>query len=364
MKVLLPIHIDRWQNPIASLLRTCVEYNPDIEFVSFSSPFSEEDHRKSPDFWKLPNISCGDRYALLKNRFDLVHIASHTPKNLLAGTLAKLLSFNHTRFLYTINLELPEKNRKDFIYRWFNAVVDDYASVSHAASRLVRMDAPGCFRGVIPNGYDPEFLNPQSATTEDLPEVVKRLEGAPYVLNVAALETRKHPEWILRLARENPDLNFVMAGWVVPGLGEGFYEEILNAKLPNLIWLGLVDRKSIRSLLAGAAAFAFPSDREGLPLSMIEAMGMGVPVVAQPKSSMPELMTEPFCGRLIDIDDSNAAEQWADTLRAYAHFSAEERQRLRSQLSDYARQRYSWESIGKAYGDLYRRIEASRSFSS
>ena len=359
MKILLPINIDRWQSPIASLLRACVEFNPNIEFVSFSSPVSDEDRVRSMSFWNLPNVSKGSVVSIFSNRFELVHIASHTNRNLAAGTLAKIFSLNHTKFLYTINLELPSSNRDTFIYKWFNGVVDEYVSVSEAASNLVKLDAPNCFRGVIPNGYDPEFFDPAVDSGEFLPDRVRALNGASYVLNVAALEPRKHPEWIVRLARENPDMNFVMAGWVVPGLGEQFLQEIEKCGLPNLIWLGLVDRRAIRALLLHASVFAFPSEREGLPLSVIEAMGMGVPVVAQPKSSLPELITGEQCGRLIDIDSEDSLERWGRELRGYTAMSGARRQTFRRELADFAKCRFSWASIGKAYGELYRNITKS-----
>jgi len=359
MKVLLPINIDRWQSPIASLLRACVEFNPDIEFVSFSSPVSDEDRVRSAAFWSLPNVTKGGFLSVLSNRFDLVHIASHTNRNLAAGTLAKICSLNHTKFLYTINLELPSSNRETLIYKWFNGVVDEYVAVSEAASTLVKLDAPNCFRGVIPNGYDPDFFDPSAKGGEILPDGVRALNGAPYVLNVAALEPRKHPEWIVRLARENPDMNFVMAGWVVPGLGERFLREIEKCGLPNLIWLGLVDRRAIRALLLHASAFAFPSEREGLPLSVIEAMGMGVPVVAQSKSSLPELITGEQCGRLIDIDLDDSPDRWSRELRSYTAMSDIRRQDFKRELADFAKSRFSWASIGRAYGNLYRDITGS-----
>jgi glycosyltransferase involved in cell wall biosynthesis len=361
IKILLPINIDRWRSPIATLLRACAEYNPDFEFTSFSKPETEEDREKGDDFWRLPNVIKGNLGSVLSRSFDIVHIASHTNKNLLAGTLAKMRSFGNTKFLYTINLELESKDKNSFIYKWFNAVVDDYVAVSHAASKLVLQDAPECFHGVIPNGYDSDYFDPQLESNEILPEPMRRLNGAPYVLNVAALETRKHPEWIVAMARSNPDINFVMAGWVVPGLGEAFMEEIRTCGLSNLIWLGHVNRSTIRILLKNASVFAFPSEREGLPLSVIEAMGMGVPVVAQPKSSLPELIVNDDCGCLINIESEDSMLAWSQSLRGYLNFSSEARNHFRNSLSQHARQKYSWASIGRNYCAVYKDITSSKS---
>lgn len=356
LQILLPINIDRWRSPIATLLRACAEFNPDIEFTSFSSPETDEDREKSQQFWALPNVKKGRFSAVINEHFDIVHIASHTNKNLLAGTIAKLRGVNRTKFLYTINLELEAKDRDAYIYKWFSAVVDDYVAVSYAASKMVRQDAPECFHGVIPNGYDATYYHPGADVNEDLPERIRALEGAPYVLNVAALEPRKHPEWIVAMARANPDVNFVMAGWVVPGLGESFLEMIETCGLPNLIWLGHVTRSAIRALLKHASAFAFPSEREGLPLSVIEAMGMGLPVVAQPKSSLPELIVDADCGSLIAIDGALAIEEWSTAIRGYLGMYAQDSERFRTALSERTSRSYSWASIGRSYARVYKEI--------
>jgi glycosyltransferase involved in cell wall biosynthesis len=359
MKLLLPINIDKWRSPIAAVLRACVEHNPNIDFVTFSKPETPEDLIHGEKFWNLPNVIKGNCFSLFFHRFDIVHIASHTNRNLVAGTLAKIFSLGATKFLYTINLELPSSAKNTFIYRWFNAVVDYYVSVSKAASTLVLQDAPDSYLGTIPNGFDVDFFDPFSEGSGELPDAIKALNGSPYILNVAALEPRKHPEWIVKLAERNPEMTFVMAGWIVPRLGEEFHQQIMACSLPNLIWLGHVNRDTICTLLRHASVFAFPSDREGLPLSVIEAMGMGLPVIAQPKSSLPELIVDGINGRLIDIDHDDSCEQWSRSLEGYLNLSHDEIAEMKSRLRAYAVSKYSWESIGKAYGKLYHSL-ASR----
>jgi glycosyltransferase involved in cell wall biosynthesis len=354
-KILLPINIDKWRSPIATLLRACVEFNPHIDFVSFSMPETDEDHANGERFWRLNNIKKGNFRSLL-GRYDIVHIASHTPRNLLAGTIAKIVGSGDTSFLYTINLELESENRNTPIYKWFNATVDYYVSVSYIAGKLVREDLPKSYFGVIPNGYDSSYFNPDLDFSQDLPDAVAKLDGKPFVLNVAALEPRKHPEWILQMAKSYPDIYFVMAGWVVPNCGEKYLRMIQDAKLPNVIWLGHVTRSVIRALLGSASAFAFPSDREGLPLSVIEAMGMGVPVIAQNKSSLPELITSEMCGSLISIDQPNSIHEWGNAVHEYISMDCSLREKHKNILAQYTQSKYSWENVGRMYSTIYSAI--------
>lgn len=349
MRVLLPICLDRWRNPIATLLRACVEANPDIEFHSASSPFSEEDARLAQGFWALPNVRAASQVALATTRFDGVHSASITTHNLAAAMAAKLRSAGACQFLNTVNLEVGPGDGKDWtLLRAAERLADAFVSVSGAAGQGVAERCADRYHGVIPNGFDAAYFDPGIEDDMVLPEQVREL--GPFALYVGALEPRKHPEFVVELAKAHPGMPFVGAGYVHP-LGRHF--EPMVKSVPNLHWLGHVDRRVIRALLRRAAVFLFPSEREGLALSVIEALGMGVPVIAQPKSSMPELIHDGINGRLIDLREPAA---WSAALQSYMKDSGSSRAASAASIRADALKRYSWESIGRQYGDLYRRL--------
>ncbi|MFD0892784.1 glycosyltransferase family 4 protein [Luteolibacter ambystomatis] len=349
MRVLLPICLDRWRNPIATLLRACVEANPDIEFHSVSSPFSEEDARLAKAFWALPNVRAAGQMKLTATRFDGVHTASITPHNLAAAVASKVRSVGACRFLTTINLEVGPGDGKDWtLLQVAERLADAFVSVSRAAGQGVAERCAGRYHGVIPNGFDAAYFDPAIEDDAILSAEVRDL--GPFALYVGALEPRKHPEFVVELARAHPGIPFVGAGYVHP-LGRHF--EPMVKSVPNLRWLGHVDRRMIRALLRRAAVFLFPSEREGLALSVIEALGMGVPVIAQPKSSMPELIRDGVNGRLIDIREPAA---WSDALQSFIRSSGASRATTAAAIRADALECYSWESIGRQYGDLYRRL--------
>ena len=66
---------------------------------------------------------------------------------------------------------------------------------------------------------------------------------------------------------------------------------------------GWVGPSGKRALLENAAVFALPSYDEGLPMSVLEAMSAGVPVIASPVGAIPEVLVDGVSGFLVAPGD-------------------------------------------------------------
>ena len=93
-------------------------------------------------------------------------------------------------------------------------------------------------------------------------------------------------------------------------------------------WLGPAERER---LLASADAFVLPSYAEGLPMSLLEAMAWGLPVISTTVGSIPEHVRDGVQGLLVQPGDvselAGAIERIVmdDALRAYRRDGAPRR---------------------------------------
>jgi len=91
---------------------------------------------------------------------------------------------------------------------------------------------------------------------------------------------------IARIKRRNPDIRAVMVG----GDGKRSRFEKMKSRMnldPNVFFKGRVN--NIYSYLADSKVFLLTSEAEGLPMSLIEAMSMGLPSVVPNIGDIPDL---------------------------------------------------------------------------
>lgn len=100
-------------------------------------------------------------------------------------------------------------------------------------------------------------------------------------------------------------------------------EAVMEARglTPYVTLLGRLDEDQVRAEMAQADAFVLSSLMEGLPVVLMEAMAMGLPVVAPRVAGIPELVEEGRSGILFDPSDWEGlcaglcALAWDETLR-------------------------------------------------
>ena len=102
---------------------------------------------------------------------------------------------------------------------------------------------------------------------------------------------------LVTVSRRHPDVQLVCAGE-----GELDHVEQVAERLgvrERVHLLGWVDEARRAELLSAASIYVMPSFVEGLPMSLLEAMSAGLPIVTTPVGGIPEAITEGEEGFLV-----------------------------------------------------------------
>lgn len=140
---------------------------------------------------------------------------------------------------------------------------------------------------VVPLGADLPAADAEPVST-GLPETVGR-----YLLLVGTIEPRKNQELALDLldevARTHPDVSLVLVGkrgWKVDELIRRI--ESHPGTGSRLVWLEEVEDDRLLALYRDAFLCLAPARYEGLGVTVMEALGVGTPVVASTAGALPE----------------------------------------------------------------------------
>jgi glycosyltransferase involved in cell wall biosynthesis len=202
---------------------------------------------------------------------------------------------------------------------------------------------------VIPNGVE----LPHAVCSETFFESFPELEDRRIVLFLGRLHPKKGLDILCeawaRLSSAYPEAQLVLAGPDFSGTRAGLERSLERLGiLDRVTFTGMLAGNAKWSALAAAECFVLPSYSEGLSVSTLEAMGMGVPVLISHACHLPEVR-EAQCGVTIDTRAEEVEAGLDDLLGASAAMRAAMGQRGR----DLVRTRYSWPAIGRRMSAVY-----------
>ena len=311
-----------------------------------------EDRVRFP-FWLIPQIAS----RLRESEFDLLHthvykadllgiIAAYMPKIPIVATVHGYTdAFPAVRMYRHLDLLVLRRLPKVI-------AVSDYLRQELIASGL----APHRVVTVY-NAIDLDVF--VSAVRTDRRKVRAELgigPNAPVVLTVGRLNPEKGHRYLLesaRLARRHISSLRVLV------VGEGPLRENLEASAHSLHLDAVVSfldwRDDVASLMAASDLFVLPSTRESFGLVILEALALGVPVIATRVGGVPEIIRTGKTGILIEPRDSGAlarAMTWALTNPTQAGQLARQGQAM-------VRQRLSVEAMVRATNRVYHEVVSS-----
>jgi glycosyltransferase involved in cell wall biosynthesis len=152
----------------------------------------------------------------------------------------------------------------------------------------------------IPNGVDTERVR-STLTSGEAKEKLGIERDCPVLGTAGRLEPIKRLDLFLRAAElislEQPAARFVIAG---DGSEEARLKNLARtlAIQDRVLFLG--HRSDIADVLRALDVLVLCSDHEGLPMILLEALSLGVPVVARRVGGIPEVLEDGVNGVLVD----------------------------------------------------------------
>ncbi len=230
-------------------------------------------------------------------------------------------------------------SRKKYFHRRLARVL---CVSKHVREVMHRWGLPAERLEVVYDGIDLQRF--ASAERHVLRQLAGWAHDTPVVGYVGALSEEKSLPTFLhaarRIADRVPDVRFAL-------LGEGPLRKHLEklamqlGLAPHTWFAGF--REDVAALLPGFDVLLFPSKKEGLGTTLLDAMAAGVAVVATRTGGIPEVIREPHTGRLATPGDAatlaaHAIELLCDSpLRKRLTAAARERVRLFSKEEMAAR---------------------------
>ena len=159
---------------------------------------------------------------------------------------------------------------------------------------------------------------------------------------------------LARLLAARPALTFTaLGGGVAPGtVLDAFPRDVR----PRVRCVTVDDDAATAREFAAHDLFVLPSLFEGTPLTLIEAMASGLPVVTTATCGMKDVVRDGENGLLVPLRDPAAIGAAVETLLGDAALRA----RLGSQARRVAAARYTWERVGGAMLEAYLAMAAAR----
>jgi len=168
------------------------------------------------------------------------------------------------------------------------------------------------------------------------------------IVNIGRFTEQKNQYELIRAAEllHNKGVNFVLDIY-----GEGELESSLRAEIADVDYIRLCGTVGdCYEVLSGADVFALPSNYEGLPMTLLEAMGSGLPIVASGVGGVPELIEPEESGLLCHTDAEDIACQLERMIK-------DEALRKRCAMGALLRsEQYSSEVMAAKYLRVYERL--------
>lgn len=200
----------------------------------------------------------------------------------------------------------------------------------------------------IPNFVDSNEFHPLA---DEQKAALRRELGIPLdkfvVLGSGQIQERKGLFDFIKLAKQNPTIQFIWAGGFSFGMITDGYQQlkkVVDNPPANLLFPGIVSRSRINELNNVADLFLLPSFNELFPMSVLEAFSSGTPVMLRDLALYHSIIE----GDYLSAKDVDEMQAWLVKLSHQPSLLAPWREKAAA-----ASRRYSKDHLAKQWHQFY-----------
>jgi glycosyltransferase involved in cell wall biosynthesis len=296
--------------------------------------------------WKLSGL-------LRPRRFDLLH--THLFHGDLAGRPARAMA-GIPHLVHTLHVAEGRFRPWQFAYaRMFSDQADRIICVSHAVKEFHarRSGIPDGHYEVIPNGIDPDAYARDASARQRLRRQWGIGEGEILLTHVGRLDQQKGIDVLLgalsHLASRGKGAKIVLAG---SGPLEPMVRNYISHGEGGRLCRSLGFVQDVRSVFSAADIAVMPSRYEGFPLTALEAMAAGLPVIGTDVAGLSEAVEDEQTGLLVESEDSIALAEAISDLQG----DADARARMGQAGVERVRAHFHIQSNVARHAQLYQEV--------
>ena len=222
--------------------------------------------------------------------------------NAYAGVLGKVLGIKNIIGSVRGSIHGTGYSRMPYYLKWASLNLVHQIVVNSRALRdeLLNIGIPNKRISIIPNSVEMGKTQLRNRKPEN-----------PIICTIGNLRQNKNQLFFIRVIEKVRDILPNAEGWIIgqpvddePKMKMKLKNEIKRLKLTGHVKL-LGFQSNTKELLKKSSVFILPSFSEGFPNTILEAMSLGIPIVASNVGGIPEIISHQRNGLLFDPKDTD-----------------------------------------------------------
>ncbi len=296
--------------------------------------------------------------AVGSEKFDIIHF--HAPYTGAISLLYFFLSrgIGNARTVYTVHSSYANYNIAHLAMLYFVFLsVRNVVHCSQASYDSFSEKIGGLFskrRTVIANGVNLQLIETvleEKRRDEKDQNVDINHSQLTKIITIGRLLTIKNHSLLLRSLAKINNSNFSLQIIGTGPLLDALKSEAKDLQIDSKVnFTGVISREDVYSELAESDLFISTSTLEGLPLSVLEALACGCPVILSDIPAHREILDQQGC---VQIVGSNDTAGFVTSIDQFFALSAEQMLEISSQCRKHVFRNHSMQAMNEKYVSLY-----------